>query len=271
MNLTDAKLVFLDLETTGLAPAMGDRIVEIGMVICRGNQEIRRIAQLVDPQQPIPANAQEVHGIRDEDVAGSPPFGRISRSVCRALSDAWLIGHNIRFDLGFLAMEIALAGRSVTPAGCLDTCQLAKALWELPNYQLDTVAAALDLQRGPVHRALGDAEASKAIFDEAVNELGGWSGVDSADLEALHAYPPTWPRDPRRSMPGILYDALTSGRPISIRYVNGEGKSSSREIRPYACFPAGRNVYVRAHCNHAGQMRTFRLDRIVEFARLEAG
>ena len=36
MDLTDAMLVFLDVETTGLSPATGERIVEIGVVICRG-------------------------------------------------------------------------------------------------------------------------------------------------------------------------------------------------------------------------------------------
>jgi predicted DNA-binding transcriptional regulator YafY len=48
--------------------------------------------------------------------------------------------------------------------------------------------------------------------------------------------------------------------------VNGDGKASSRMIRPYACFPAGRHVYVRAYCMESAEERTFRLDRIVEVA-----
>ena len=44
MDLSNAKLAFLDVETTGLSPAMGDRVVEVGIVVCRGDQEVDRIA-----------------------------------------------------------------------------------------------------------------------------------------------------------------------------------------------------------------------------------
>ncbi len=67
---------------------------------------------------------------------------------------------------------------------------------------------------------------------------------------------------PHRSLPGPLYDALTSGREITIRYVNGTGQASTRTIRLVACFPAGQYTYIRAHCSKAGEVRTFRLDRI---------
>ncbi len=39
-------------------------------------------------------------------------------------------------------------------------------------------------------------------------------------------------------------------------------QAKQRRIRPVACFPAGRYVYVRAHCSMAEEMRTFRVDRI---------
>jgi len=71
---------------------------------------------------------------------------------------------------------------------------------------------------------------------------------------------------PRKLLPGPLYDALTGGQPIAIRYVNGDGKASLRMIRPFTCFPVGRHVYVKAHCSETEEMRTFRLDRIVEVA-----
>jgi DNA polymerase III epsilon subunit-like protein len=267
MWLTDANLVFLDIETTGLSPAMGDRIVEIGMIMCQPNRKAQRASQLINPQRPIPVDAQRIHGIRDEDVADSPTFDAVAGRVCSALRESWIIGHNTRFDVGFLAMEMALAGRSGEPAGCLDTCQLTGAIWDLPNYQLDTVAASLGMPRSEVHRAFGDALAAKTIFDRIVEELGGPTKVSLSDLQALHKYVPVWPVDPRRSLPGPLYDALTSGRPISIRYVNGDGVASLREIRPFACFPAGRHLYIRADCRQAGELRTFRLDRIVEVSR----
>lgn len=133
MYLSKAKLAYLDVETTGLFPAMGDRIVEIGIVVCRGAQETKRLSRLVNPERPIPSEARQVHGISDHDVADCPSFDIVADDICNALRDAWIVGHNVRFDIGFVAMEIASAGHHVTPLGCLDICQLAAALWDLPN------------------------------------------------------------------------------------------------------------------------------------------
>lgn len=57
-RLSEAKLVAPDVETTGLSPAMGDRIVEIGIVVCQGEQETRRLSCLINPGRPIPWDAQ---------------------------------------------------------------------------------------------------------------------------------------------------------------------------------------------------------------------
>jgi DNA polymerase III epsilon subunit-like protein len=262
MLVNEAKLAYLDVETTGLFPSMGDRIVEIGIAVCRGERETVRLSRLVNPERPITPEARQIHGISDQDVADCPPFGVLGPEVCDALRDAWIIGHNVRFDVGFVAMEIASAGCNVTPAGCLDTCQLAAALWDLPNYRLDTVVNVLGPENVQEHRALGDALLARKVFHQVMTELGGWSNVRLANLLRLHPYVPVWPDDPRRDLPATLYDALTNGGELSIGYINSTGRQSTRTIRPVACFPAGRYTYVRAHCSKTGEMRTFRVDRM---------
>ena len=221
MYLSEAKLAYLDVETTGLSPAMGDRIVEIGIVICQGERETERLSQLVNPERPIPRDAQQTHGISDQDVADCPPFSTIADDVCKALRGSWIVGHCVRFDIGFVAMETASEGHHVTPLGCLDTCQLAAALWDLPNNQLGTVVAALALGSDQPHRALGDAELARAVFHRVVEELGGWSTVTLADVQALHSYVPDWLGDPQRDLPKALYDALAANPPK-------QGSSSGR-------------------------------------------
>lgn len=82
------------------------------------------------------------------------------------------------------------------------------------------------------------------------------------DLMRLHRYEPLWPSDPKGDLPKALYDALTNGGSLSIRYVNAEGESSSRVIRPETSFASGRYTYIRAFCEKSSEVRTFRLDRI---------
>jgi len=261
--LSEAKLVVLDVETTGLFPAMGDRVVEIGTITCHGATEINRFSHLINPGRPIPQNAQQVHGISEQDVSNCPPFIKIAEEIKSILVDSWVVGHNVRYDIGFLAMELQQADFSQTPLGCLDTCQLASALWDFPNYKLETVVNALNILTTRLHRALDDAAVTREVFHRVVRELGGWEALTIDDLKRLHRYEPLWPSDPKGDLPKPLYDALTNGGSLSISYMNAEGLSSSRVIRPETSFASGRFTYIRAFCEKSIEVRTFRLDRII--------
>lgn len=261
--LSETNLVVLDVETTGLSPAMGDRVVELGMIVCQGANVISRSSHLINPGRPIPSAAQRVHGISDHDVSECPPFREIAEEVESTLVDSWIVGHNVRFDSGFIAMELQQAGCSVVPLGCLDTCQLASALWDFPNYKLETIVNSLGIPTTRLHRALDDAAVTREVFHHVIRELGSWDALTVDDLIRLHRYESFWPGDPKSELPKALYDALTNGRSLPIRYVNAEGQSSSRVIRPETSFASGRNTYIRAFCEMSREVRTFRLDRIV--------
>jgi ATP-dependent DNA helicase DinG len=261
--LSETKLVFLDVETTGLSPAMGDRVVEIGMIVCQGSTEINRSSHLLNPGRPIPSDAQRIHCISDQDVAECPSFKEIAEEVKSTLVDFWIVGHNVRFDAGFIGMELQLAACAQTPLGCLDTCQLASALWDFPNYKLETVVNTLKIPTTRLHRALDDASVTREVFHRVIEELGGWEALTIDDLMRLHRYQPSWSSDSKADLPKPLYDALTNGSSLSIQYVNAEGHETSRVIRPETSFASGRFTYVRAYCENCGEVRTFRLDRII--------
>jgi DNA polymerase-3 subunit epsilon len=103
-------LVLIDLETTGIDPAR-DKIVEIALLrIEPDGTELLR-ARRIDPERPIPPEATAVHGIRDEDVAGAPPFRRVARSLFELLAGADVGGYNVRrFDLPLLEREFRECG-----------------------------------------------------------------------------------------------------------------------------------------------------------------
>jgi len=111
--LPKTKLLFLDVETTGLSPAMGDRVIELGMIVCQGATEINRSSHLINPGRPIPQDAQRVHGISDQDVSECPLFKGIAEEVESTLVDSWIVGHNVRFDAGFI---VTLQPSAMVPA-----------------------------------------------------------------------------------------------------------------------------------------------------------
>ena len=65
--------IVLDTETTGLDPATGDRIVEIGAVeIVNYLPTGRTFHVYVNPQRPVPADAVAVHGLDDAFLQHDP-------------------------------------------------------------------------------------------------------------------------------------------------------------------------------------------------------
>ena len=86
--------VVVDLETTGVSHAKGDRIVEIGAVRLEGDRVTGEFQTLVNPQRPIPYYAQRVHGISDRMVASVHHFGiSLEGDRHRALADARATAH----------------------------------------------------------------------------------------------------------------------------------------------------------------------------------
>ncbi|HET8567938.1 MAG TPA: helicase C-terminal domain-containing protein [Candidatus Limnocylindria bacterium] len=150
------QLVAIDLETTGWEPA-SDRIVEIGAVRVEladdGAVRLgRAYATLVDPGRALDPTITRLTGIRDEDLVGAPPVGEAIAGLAAFLGDDAVVGHNVRFDLGFLAHA------GLEPAGALDTAELASIL--LPtatSYALTRLAADLAVEAPVAHRALADA------------------------------------------------------------------------------------------------------------------
>ena len=104
-------ICFFDLETTGTQVAK-DRIVEIAIlkIYPNGNQESRR--WLVNPEQEIPAEVIQVHGITNEMVATEPTFKELAPQVQQLLKGSDLGGYNSnRFDIPLLAEEMLRAGQ----------------------------------------------------------------------------------------------------------------------------------------------------------------
>lgn len=102
-------ICFFDLETTGTNVAK-DRIVEISIlkVFPNGNKESR--TWLVNPEMPIPAESEAIHGISDEKVANEPIFKQLSREIYAMIRDSDLGGFNSdRFDIPLLAEEMLRA------------------------------------------------------------------------------------------------------------------------------------------------------------------
>ncbi|HEY0629469.1 MAG TPA: exonuclease domain-containing protein, partial [Sphingomicrobium sp.] len=109
--------IVFDTETTGLSPAGGDRMVEIGCIEMVGRIETgRHFHCYFNPERPMPSEAEAVHGLSDIFLSDKPRFADKVEELLEFIGDAPLVAHNAGFDFGFLNHELDRCGR---PAICL--------------------------------------------------------------------------------------------------------------------------------------------------------
>ena len=124
--------IILDTETTGLEPAEGHRVIEIGCVeLIDRRLSGRHFHQYLNPEREIEDGALEVHGISREFLDDKPVFADVVDEFLAFVEGTELIIHNAPFDIGFLDGELALLGRTDRMSdhvAVIDTLELAREL-----------------------------------------------------------------------------------------------------------------------------------------------
>jgi DNA polymerase-3 subunit epsilon len=185
--LAEATFCVLDLETTGGRPA-DDTITEIGAVRYRGGERLGTFHTMVNPGRAIPPEITVLTGITQSLVARAPRIEAVLPSLLEFLGrDAVIVGHNVRFDLGFLNAALERAQRPVLRQRSIDTCALARRLVrdEVPNCKLGTLADRFRLPHRPTHRALDDALATADLLHLLIERATGLGVTGIDDLLAL--------------------------------------------------------------------------------------
>ena len=101
------RIVFFDVETTGLEAETGDRIVEVGFACFEQGVLVEQWGSLVHPGRSIPKEASDVHGISDADVADAPRFVECLPQIFRLCWGAYPAAYNAGFDQRFLMSEMS--------------------------------------------------------------------------------------------------------------------------------------------------------------------
>jgi len=171
LPLDGVSLAFLDVETTGLRPGLGDRVVEVAVVRARGSVELARFASLVNPQRPLNPEAMRVNGITPTMVADAPTFADLLDELLPMIEDAVLVCHNAPFDLSFLESELHIAGVPAWDGVALDTLAFARRQYWFRRNGLQAIARELGIRPQGAHRALADALTTQASFRRFAGRL----------------------------------------------------------------------------------------------------
>lgn len=166
--------IILDTETTGLDPAKGDRIVEIGAIelfdhVATG----KTFHAYINPERAMPAEAQAVHGLGDAFLKDKPVFAAVAADFIAFVGDSQLVIHNASFDLAFLNAELGYLGYAAIDAGrVIDTLAIARRKFPMAPVSLDALCKrfGIDTSHRSKHGALLDSELLSLVYLEL---LGG--------------------------------------------------------------------------------------------------
>ncbi len=174
-------ITVFDLETTGLDPRKGHKIIEIaGLRIENGElDETKTFVSLVNPEREIPFEARQVNKITDDAVRNAPSIEEVLPKFLDFAAGSILVAHNAQFDMGFLQVEKDLCWGYVDLPDCLCTMKLSQAVFPREfGHSLDAVARRLSLRMPQArHRALPDVILTAHAFLKLV-EVGDPASID---------------------------------------------------------------------------------------------
>jgi DNA polymerase-3 subunit epsilon len=162
--------IVLDTETTGLDPAKGDRVIEIGCVeLINRFPTGREFHAYINPERDVPAGAEAVHGLSTSFLKDKPPFAAIVEKFLDFIAEDMLVIHNANFDVGFLNAELERLKRPrLDSARVLDTLELARRKHPAGPNSLDALCKryGIDNSRRTKHGALMDSLLLAEVYVE---------------------------------------------------------------------------------------------------------
>ena len=185
--LRDLDFVVVDVEATG-AKTPPNRLIELGAYRIRGRCIVDKFHSLVNPEIPIPRFVASLTGISNDMVKDAPVFAEVAPKWLDFVSDSVLVAHNAPFDTSFLNHEISRVypgNRMINPHLC--TVRLSRrALPDISNHRLETIASHFSIPIASRHRAGSDALATAEIVLLLLIELEETHGIK--DLAAARRF-----------------------------------------------------------------------------------
>ena len=153
--------VSVDIETTGLFPNHGDKIIQLSAVKFEDDELIDKWNSLINPRD-VHNYASFVNGIDDDWLVDQPTIDEVIPSFKKFVGDLPWVGHNISFDFRFLDNE----GLDITKykENHYDTLTMARRVFGPSKNKLWRLERRFDIKNKHQHLSLDDAIATAKVY-----------------------------------------------------------------------------------------------------------
>ncbi|MFH1202456.1 MAG: exonuclease domain-containing protein [Candidatus Omnitrophota bacterium] len=265
-DLDKTDFVILDLETTGLFPESGDRIIEIAAIKVRQGEVIGEFHSLINPQRPLSIEAYEINRIDEGMIKDAPALKEVLPGFLDFIKDSTLCIYNAGFDLGFLNRELSFIGEKISEnTPILDVLIMARKLLPgLFGYSLKNVAASLNIEAPLLHRAKEDVAVTYKIFLHLLGLLEKKRITKLEDIHNLFGFNLELINQANLKKSACILQAIKLERNLKIRYFSrSSSEVTEREVRPTQIFQERGRDYLVGVCYLKNEERQFRIDAIL--------
>lgn len=265
-DLDKTEFSILDLETTGLDPESGDRIIEIAAIKIREGKKISQLHRLINPQRPLSSDAYQINQIDEQMLKGAPPSAEVLPRFMDFIQGSVLCIYNAGFDIGFLNKELSFIGRKLQDdIPILDVLVMARRLMPgLSSYSLKNVGAYLGIEAPVLHRALLDVELTCRILLYLLDILNK-KGMHRLDqIHNLFGFNASIINLANAAKAASILQAIKLERNLKIRYFSrSSAQISEREVKPREVIRENDKDYLSGYCFLKQEERRFRIDAIL--------
>lgn len=185
LELPDSYCV-IDTETTGLSPTY-DSLIEVAACRVQNNEIVDTYSSLINPGFAIDEYIAELTGITNDMLSAAPDAAAVLRQFKDFVGDSVLVAHNANFDINFLYDSCQNVLDEPFSNSFIDTMRIAKRVFpDFDHYRLKDLVKHYGITHNDTHRALGDAKATKEVYDQIKHDVLA-SSVSLSSYVNLHA------------------------------------------------------------------------------------
>lgn len=182
-RLADPKTLIVDVETTGIPSRDPEtEVVSLAMITNEGRIAL---AGLVNPNRPIPREAQKVHGISDQMVKDAPPFKVLGNIVAGVMEGKHIVAYNAGFDVHMLVTlfqryDIEIPEFEVSCAMEMYSAYVGDWSKAKSDYKWQKLP---HLAFGKAHDALVDCESTRLLLQKMAGDHSSDPNPDDISLD----------------------------------------------------------------------------------------
>lgn len=263
-SLNEIEFVIFDIETTGLSPENGDRIVEIGALRVKNGAIIDEFSSLVNPQREN--SAYFINNICDADLEKAPLIKDVMPKFLSFAKNSCLVAYNVKFDLSFIQKE---AGGDNTGLWqdwyIIDAMFIAKhLLLKSSNLSLKNAAYFLGLNIHQKHRGLADCKLTNEVFKRLIEMLKDVGIEDFLEFYSIFGYNKVPLTNFIQEKLSLIKKAINNKQNIKIRYLSSSRMEiNEREITPHSIRREYNKDLLSGFCHLRKEERKFNLNGIL--------